>query len=109
VKPSRNDLSAAIRVLLRRAGFEHFWTETGPTEEAWAAVRLRSVFLPGYDKLLIVCVAFDLWGTGDGEATVAELLAKLDANRLCDVASLLVELSNDEPDIQRWIESLSEE
>lgn len=109
MKPSRNDMSAAIRVLLRRAGFEHFWTDTGPTEEAWEKVRMRSIFLPGYEKLLIVCVAFDLWGVGDGEATVAELLAKLDADRLRDVASLLVELSNDEPDIDRWITSLPEE
>jgi hypothetical protein len=104
-----NDTQAckAISILLHRARLEDLWTSTGPTNTAIKLLECDGGYLSSGERLILKA-AFDFWN-GHGKVTIADLLAAVDRDRLCDIASLLVELSNDEPDIDRWINSLPEE
>ena len=93
----------AILTLLRRARLERLWTETGPTDRACGYIEHGSPLSHG--EAIVLQVAFDLWN-GNGGARVSDLLEVLDGDRLLDVASLLVELSNSHPDINRWMQSI---
>jgi hypothetical protein len=98
---------AAILTLLRRARLEDLWTPTGPTKTAISLLECDGGYLSSGERQMLM-VAFDFWN-GTGKATIAGLLATLDGDHLSDIGSLLVELSNDSPDIDRWIQSLPEE
>jgi hypothetical protein len=91
----------AIRALLRRVHLESLWAETGPT------VRASELLMDGggpmsHGEAVMLRIAFDLWN-GGGKATVDDLLSVLDGGNLAAVGSLLIELSNARPDIDKWV------
>jgi len=108
--PFRNERQQArlIKVLLKMAQMGHLWEcsdlgHCGPSEEAVNELRtedFESQLSSGQRALLRI--AFDLWNRS-GQATLSDVVEKLDPKITHAFSELLMSMSSDDPnDLELW-------
>lgn len=93
----KNDKQACETIIgmLQRARMDHLclWNLKGPTD---AAVQLLSSGGLSHGELIMLRVAFDLWG-GAGHADLADIIGVLDTNNLRGVLQAILVVRSDLP------------
>ena len=97
----------ACRALCRRARMPGMWSETGPTEEAIAALESNGGPLSSGERIMILC-AWAFWN-GGGELTVADVVERLDGRNLSAVGGLMVALASGGAAIEGWLVKMEEQ
>ena len=98
---SEAQLARACQALCRQARIERMWTSTGPTDEAIALFEAGGGPLSNGERVVLF-TAWAFWN-GDGNATLADVIYRLDATNLRRIATLMLALAQGGLAIDHWI------
>ena len=93
----------ACHALCRKARIERMWTSTGPTPEAIALFEAGGGPLSSGERVVLFA-AWAFWN-GEGNATLADVIYRLDPSNLRTIATLMLALDQGGHAIDRWIAS----
>lgn len=101
----RDDKQAAraIRALLRRVRLGRLWSDGGPTDEALRIYEGRSGCSSG--EIVMVQVAFALWGSHNSKLSFARMIDVLDGDNLKAVVELVLAREDGSDAVDGWIDS----
>ena len=98
---SEEQRSEVVRVMLRSLRLQRFWND-GPTDAAIALLEADGGGLSSGERVLFLA-AWDVWN-GDGKATLAQIMYKLDCPRIRLLGTFLIAVSEGGNAIDRWLE-----
>ena len=91
----------ACHALCSMARLERLWTSTGPTPEAIALFEAGGGPLSSGEQVVLFA-AWAFWN-GDCNATLADVIFRLDPSNLRTIATLMLALGQGGHAIERWI------
>lgn len=98
---SEAQLARACRALCRQAGLERMWSPAGPTAEAIDIIEAQGGPLSSGERVVLFA-AWAFWNSASN-ATLADVIYRLDDTNLRAIATLMLALAQGDHAIDRWI------
>jgi hypothetical protein len=97
----------ACRALCARARMPWMWTDAGPTEQAIEIVEKNGGPLSSGERIMVL-TAWAFWN-GDGGATVADVVERLDGPNLRAIGGLMIALGGGGAAVDQWLVAIETE